>query len=99
MQLQLVPIRPPEGVNVIVGQAHFIRTPEDLAEAVATSVPRARFGLAFNEASGPCLVRAEGNDAALRAAAVETALAIGAGHVFVVLLGDAYPINVLPQIK
>jgi uncharacterized protein len=99
MELRLISIRPTDGVNVVIGQAHFIRTPEDLAEAVATSVPQARFGLAFNEASGPCLVRAEGNDAELQGAAVAHALAIGAGHVFVLLLRDAYPINVLPQIK
>ncbi len=99
MELRLVSIRPAEGVNVVIGQAHFIRTAEDLAEAVATSVPRAQFGLAFNEASGPCLVRAEGNDAGLKAAAIEHALAIGAGHVFVLLLREAYPINVLPQVK
>ncbi len=99
MELQLVSIPATEGVNVIIGQTHFIQTAEDLAEALATTVPHGRWGVAFNEASGPCLVRAEGNDPALRAAAIEHAQAIGAGHVFVIVLGDCYPINVLPRIR
>ncbi len=99
MELQLVSISATEGVNVIIGQSHFIQTAEDLAEALATTVPHGRYGLAFNEASGPCLVRAEGNDPELRAAAIEHARAIGAGHVFVVLLRDCYPINVLPRLR
>lgn len=99
MDIHSVAVRIEEGLNVVIGQAHFIKSVEDLAEIVVTSVPQARFGLAFNEASGDCLVRVEGNDDALRAKAVEHALAIGAGHVFVLLLGECYPINVLGRIK
>jgi len=99
MDLKSVSIRIPENTNVIVGQAHFIKTVEDLAEIVVTTVPSARYGLAFNESSGPCLVRVEGNDADLKTVAVENAQAIGAGHVFVLLLRDAYPINVLDRVK
>ena len=99
MDLDLVSVTVPEGTNVIVGQTHFIKTIEDLYEVVATSVPQAQFGVAFNEASGPRLVRVEGNADDLRRAAVDTALAIGAGHVFVLFLRDAFPINVLNQIK
>ena len=99
MEMQLVPVAIPEGANVIIGQSHFIKTVEDLYEIMVTGVPGAAFGLAFNEASGPCLVRADGNDDVLRAAAVETALAIGAGHAFVLYLRNAYPINVLNRIK
>lgn len=99
MNIHSIPVRVEDGLNVVIGQAHFIKSVEDLAEVVVTSVPQGRFGLAFNEASGDCLVRVEGNDATLRARAVEHALAIGAGHVFVLLLGDCYPINVLGRIK
>ena len=99
MELQAIPIRVPDGDNLIVGQSHFIKTAEDLAEIVAGSVPGARFGVAFNEASGPRLVRVEGNDEELRRAATEHALAIGAGHVFVMLLRDCYPVNLLGRIK
>jgi adenosine/AMP kinase len=99
MELELVPVAIPENANVIIGQSHFIKTVEDLYEIMVTGVPGAAFGLAFNEASGPCLVRADGNDDGLRAAAVETALAIGAGHAFVLYLRNAYPINVLNRIK
>jgi adenosine/AMP kinase len=99
MELITVTLRIPEGANVILGQAHFIKTVEDLAEAVAGAMPDARFGLAFNEASGPCLVRVEGNDDSLRASAIANAQAIGAGHVFVLLLGNLYPIHVLDRVK
>jgi uncharacterized protein len=99
MELTLVPISMPADANVIIGQTHFIKTVEDLYEIVVTSVPQARFGLAFNEASGPCLVRYEGNDDALKAAAIEAAQAIGAGHVFVLFLREAYPVNLLNRIK
>ena len=88
---------PPE-TNIIVGQAHFIKTVEDLYEAMAHT-PQARFGLAFNESSGDCLIRCEGNDDALQQAAVENAKLLGAGHVFVVLMQNAYPINVLCAIR
>jgi hypothetical protein len=99
MELKTIPVRLPDGCNVIIGQSHFVKTVEDLYEIIVTSVPQARFGLAFNEASGACLVRSDGNDEGLRAAAIETAGAIGAGHVFVLYLRDAYPINVLNRIK
>ncbi|MFB3852557.1 MAG: adenosine-specific kinase [Vicinamibacterales bacterium] len=99
IELQLVPIDVPPDANVIIGQAHFIKTVEDLYEAVVTGVPQARFGLAFNEASGPCLIRAEANESDLREAAVLAARAIGAGHVFVLFIRGAYPINILNRIK
>lgn len=99
MELKIVSMQIPDGCNLILGQTHFIKTAEDLHEAIVNTVPGAKFGLAFNEASGPCLVRAEGNDEALKQTAIQNALALGAGHVFVVLLRDAYPINVLDRIK
>ncbi len=99
MDIKSVAIRLPSGSNVVVGQSHFIKTVEDIAEIVVTTVPQAKYGLAFNESSGPCLVRTEGNDAALKATAVENAQAIGAGHVFVLLLRDCYPINILGRLK
>jgi hypothetical protein len=99
MEFKLVPVQLPEGANVIIGQSHFIKTVEDLYEIMVTSVPQARFGLAFNEASGACLIRSDGNDETLRTAAVDTAGVLAAGHVFVLYLRDAYPINVLHQIK
>jgi adenosine/AMP kinase len=99
MELETVRMEIPEGANLILGQAHFIKTAEDLYEALVNTVPGVKFGLAFNEASGPCLVRVEANDDELRRAAVANAQAIGAGHVFVVLLRQAYPINVLGRIK
>jgi uncharacterized protein len=100
MELKTIPIaRPGEDTNVIIGQAHFIKTIEDLHEALVQSVPGISFGAAFCEASGPCLVRHTGTDAALEQFATEAAAAIGAGHVFVVMLGNAFPLNVLNQIK
>jgi hypothetical protein len=99
MDLKLVPIAIPPDANVIIGQTHFIKTVEDLTEVVVTAVPQARFGLAFNEASGPCLVRTEANDEELLRAAIDTATALGAGHVFVLFLRNAYPINLLNAVK
>jgi adenosine/AMP kinase len=99
MELKLVPMSIPEGTNIIIGQTHFIKTAEDMHELVVNTVPQAKFGIAFNEASGPCLVRSEGNDAALKETAIENAMAIGAGHVFVMLIRDAYPVNLLERIK
>ena len=99
MQLSIVEIAKPADANVIVGQAHFIKTVEDVYEALVQSVPGIKFGLAFCEASGPCLIRHTGTEAALEQTAVEAAQAIGAGHVFVVILGNAFPVNVLNQIK
>ncbi len=98
-ELHAVTIEYPEGCNIIIGQTHFIKTAEDLYEAIATTVPQARFGVAFTEASGPCLIRTEGNDDELVTGCVAVLQAIGAGHVFCILLRDAYPINVLNQVK
>ena len=99
LEMEAVRMEFPGDANIVIGQSHFIKTVEDLYEAVATTVPQAAFGLAFNESSGPCLTRVEGNDESLRAAAVRNALALGAGHVFVLLLRNAYPINVLNAIR
>jgi hypothetical protein len=99
MQLSIVEIAKPADANVIVGQAHFIKTVEDVYEAMVQAVPGIKFGIAFCEASGPCLIRHTGTDSALENSAVEAASAIGAGHVFVVILGNAFPVNVLNQIK
>ncbi|GAA3511850.1 adenosine-specific kinase [Actinocatenispora rupis] len=99
VSLSAVPLRKPDDVNVIIGQSHFIKTVEDLHEALAGAVPGLRFGLAFNEASGPRLVRRSGNDAALTELAVANAQAIGAGHVFLVLLREGFPVNVLPAVR
>lgn len=99
LEMHAVKIEYPEGCNIIIGQAHFIKTAEDLYEIVATTVPQARFGVAFNEASGPCLIRTEGNDEDMVKWCVTVLKAIGAGHVFCILLREAYPINVLNQIK
>ncbi len=99
MQILTVPVIKPDDVNVIVGQAHFIKTVEDLYEAIVSSVPTMKFGLAFCEASGACKVRLEGNDEDLKSLAGETALDIGAGHVFVIMLRNGFPINILNAIK
>ena len=99
MELLAVPLDKPTDMNVILGQAHFIKTVEDLHEALAGSSPQLRFGLAFCEASGKCLVRRSGNDPELVELAVRNALALGAGHTFVVLLREGYPVNVLNAVK
>ena len=99
MEFESVRIAIPEGANVIIGQSHFIKTAEDLYEALVNTVPGARFAIAFNEASGPCLVRIEANDDELRSAAVTAARAVGAGHLFVAFLRNAFPINVLGRMK
>ncbi len=99
MDLKLVNLEIPEGANIIVGQSHFIKTVEDIYEAIVNAVPQMKFGVAFNEASGPCLTRFDGNDSALMAASVRNATAIAAGHTFVVLMKDGFPINVLGRIK
>ena len=99
MEIVAIPLLIPADCNVVAGQSHFIKTVEDLAEIVVTSVPGAAFGLAFCEASGPCLIRTEGNDAELVEAAVDNARRVGAGHTFFLLLRGAYPINLLPAIK
>ena len=92
-------IEPPEGCNIILGQSHFIKTVEDLYEALANSVPGIRFGIAFCESSGPCLVRHEGTDEELRSLAIRIASELAAGHCFVVLMRGAFPINVMDKVK
>ena len=100
MQLTLVPIQKPEAVNFILGQFHFIKTVEDLHEAMVNTVPGIKFGLAFCEASGECLVRWSGTDAGLIELAQQNALAVGAGHSFIIFLGEGfYPINVLKAVQ
>jgi len=99
MQIQSVRLEIPENSNLILGQSHFIKTVEDLYEAIVGTVPQMKFGIAFNEASGACLTRAEGNDAELKACAVRNAQALAAGHIFVVVMRDGYPINVLGRIR
>jgi adenosine/AMP kinase len=99
LELKIVKIDPPKDCNIIVGMAHFIKTAEDLYEALVNSVPNIRFGLGFCESSGPCLVRHEGNDEELRRLASEKAFEIGCGHSFLVYIKNAYPLNVLDKIK
>jgi adenosine/AMP kinase len=99
MELSAIPINKPDDVNLIIGQSHFIKTVEDLYEALVQAVPGIKFGAAFCEASGPCLIRRTGTDPELEKLAVDGAQAIGAGHVFVVMLGNAFPVNVLNSIK
>jgi uncharacterized protein len=97
--LELVSIETPAECNLILGHAHFIKTAEDLYEAIVNSVPAARFGVAFSEASGPRLVRSEGNDEALVRAAEREMLKLACGHAFVIFLRQAYPINVLRDVR
>lgn len=99
LEMHAVSMELPADANIIVGQSHFIKTVEDLYEAIATTAPHAKFGIAFDEASGACLTRAEGNDAALRDVAIRNAQALACGHTFVVLLQNAYPINLLNAIR
>jgi hypothetical protein len=99
MEITTIAVDIPEGCNVILGQTHFIKTAEDLYEIIAGTVPGAKFGIAFTEASSPCLIRTEGNDSDLIASCIKTLQSIGAGHVFCVYLKNAFPINVLNQIK
>jgi adenosine/AMP kinase len=99
MDLYAVPLEIPADCNLVAGQSHFIKTVEDLAEIVVTTVPGARFGLAFCESSGPCLIRTEGNDPELVAMAVANAQRVAAGHTFFLLLKGAYPINLLNAVK
>jgi len=97
--IEVVDVSWKEGCNIIVGQCHFIKSVEDLAEIVVTSVPGMSYGLAFCEASGPCLIRTEGNDKTLVEDAVRCARSVGAGHTFFLVVGNGYPINILNQIK
>ena len=99
MELKAIPLEIPENGNIVVGQSHFIKTVEDIFEAVVNTVPQMKFGIAFNEASGACLTRVDGNDEALKANATRNAVAIGAGHIFVLSMRDGFPINLLSRIK
>src|ERR1017187_696923 len=99
MEMKLVALEVPENGNVILGQTHFIKSVEDIYEAIVNTVPQMKFGVAFNEASGPCLTRVDGNDDQLKAMAIRNASAIAAGHIFVVAMREGYPINVLGRIK
>ncbi len=99
MEIKLVAIEKPEDINVILGQSHFIKTVEDLHEALAGAVPGIKFGLAFNEASGPCLVRWSGTSPAMIELAKKNAQALGAGHAFIIFLENCYPVNVLNAVK
>jgi adenosine/AMP kinase len=99
IEFKTVKIDPPQDCNIILGMAHFIKTPEDLYEALVNAVPTIKFGIGFCEGSGPCLVRHEGNDSELQRLAAEKAFEISCGHSFVIYLRNAYPVNVLDKIK
>src|ERR1700692_3154609 len=99
MDLKLVALEVPANGNLILGQTHFIKSVEDIYEAIVNAVPQMKFGVAFNEASGPCLTRVDGNDDELEAAATRNASAIAAGHAFVVVMKSGFPINVLKRIQ
>lgn len=99
MELKSVALTIPENGNTILGQSHFIKTVEDLYEAIVNTVPQMKFGIAFCEASGACLIRVDGNDEDLKAMAIANAQAVAAGHTFVICLRDGYPINLLSRIK
>jgi adenosine/AMP kinase len=99
MELKAIRLEIPEGGNIVVGHTHFIKTVEDVYEAIVNTVPQMKFGIAFNEASGPCLIRVDGNDEALQGLASRNAQAIGAGHTFVIALREGYPINILGRLK
>lgn len=99
MELVIVRIQKPDEVNLILGQSHFIKTVEDLHEALVNAVPGIRFGLAFCESSGPCLVRSSGTDEELVGLARDNVLRVGAGHAFLILLRDCFPVNVLNAVK
>jgi adenosine/AMP kinase len=99
MQITSVRLEIPEGANVILGSSHFIKTVEDVYEALVNTVPQMKFGIAFCEASGACLIRVDGNDEDLKAVATRNAQAVAAGHSFVVVMKDGYPINVLGRLK
>jgi uncharacterized protein len=99
MELLTVRMEIPKDANLILGHSHFIKTAEDLYEVVVNTVPGAQFAVAFNEASGPCLIRVEANDDELRGAAIANARSLGAGHAFVLLIRQAYPINLLSRVR
>jgi adenosine/AMP kinase len=99
VELKTVRLRIPEDANIILGQSHFIKTVEDVYEAMINSAPNVRFGVAFNEASGPCLTRSDGTDLEMRQAAIDIVTDVGAGHIFAVAMRDVFPINVLKAIQ
>jgi len=99
MELKSVTIDIPEGCNIILGQTHFIKTAEDLYEILVSGIPHGKFGIAFTEASGPCLIRSEGNAPELVDACIANLEKIGAGHVFLIIMKDAFPIQVLNSVK
>src|SRR5271169_5881330 len=99
MELKTIRLEIPDNGNIIVGQSHFIKTVEDLYEAIVSTVPQMKFGIAFNEASGACLTRVDGNDAELKANATRNAQLVAAGHTFYVAMRDGYPINILSRIR
>lgn len=99
MDFKTVAINKPQDANVIIGQSHFIKTVEDLYEAMIGAVPDIKFGIGFCESSGECLVRVDGNDEELKKCAAQNALNIGAGHCFVIIIKNAYPINILNAVK
>ena len=99
MEFKIVKIDVPEGCNVIIGRTHFIKTVEDIYEALVNTVPQMKFGIGFVESSGDCLIRHDGNDEELRKIAIENALKLSAGHCFIIVMKNAYPINVLDRIK
>jgi len=99
MEIKSIKINVPEGLNIIIGQSHFVKTVEDIYEILVGSSPHLKFGIAFSEASGPCLVRYEGNDEELMRLASETSFSLACGHTFVIFLRDGFPINVLNSLK
>jgi adenosine/AMP kinase len=99
LNFHAVKLTTPDNSNIILGQSHFIKTVEDIYEAMVNTVPGIKFGIAFNEASGPCLVRSEGTDIEMRKSAIDIATAVAAGHFFAIVMRDAFPINVLRIIQ
>jgi uncharacterized protein len=99
MEIKSIRVDIPEGLNIVIGQSHFVKTAEDMYELLIGSSPQLKFGIAFSEASGPCLVRFEGNDEAMMKLARETSFSLSCGHTFVIFMKDGFPINVLNAIK
>jgi hypothetical protein len=99
MEFLRVKLDIPEGSNLVLGQSHFIKTVDDIYELLVTTVPGAKFGLGFAEASGPCLIRHEGNDSGMIAAAIDACARVGAGHTFIIFISNAFPINFLNGLK
>ena len=99
MELKAIRVEIPEDGNIIIGHSHFIKTVEDIYEAIVNTVPQMKFGIAFSEASGPCLIRVDGNHDELKSLAARNAQAIAAGHTFVIALRDGYPINILSRVR